>query len=145
MTENGDDTREPVQVARRADLTDELADSRREFARSLDSFRSTAVPDQAVNDTSKLQIYSIEQERADGGICVVRCIGGVARVGQTFVARGEEPSRTSQRYVLKRIDRYNRTVEFFDPPHTARVHLSSRPLAGLSEGSVLVSCDEKSL
>ncbi|MFE0771737.1 hypothetical protein [Streptomyces sp. NPDC058861] len=96
-------------------------------------------------ETSKLQIYSVEQDSADGSICVVRCIGGVARVGQIFVAQGEESDRPSQRYTLERIDRYNRRVEFFDPPHNARVHLSGRPLAGLSEGSILVSLEEKSL
>ncbi|MGA5063544.1 hypothetical protein ACPB9E_07115 [Streptomyces exfoliatus] len=94
-------------------------------------------------DTSKLQIYSIERENADGGVCIVRCIGGIARIGQDFLKQGEEPEATIRRFTLNRIVRYSRNVEFFDPPHNARVHLTGRSLDGLSEGSVLVSFDEE--
>ncbi|MFD3532868.1 hypothetical protein [Streptomyces sp. NPDC058664] len=94
-------------------------------------------------ETSKLQIYSIEQENADGGVCVVRCIGGIARVGQNFLEQGEEPESSTRHFTLNRIVRYSRDVELFDPPHNARVHLTGRPLAGLGEGSVLVPFDEE--
>ncbi|MEU1867088.1 hypothetical protein [Streptomyces gardneri] len=94
-------------------------------------------------DNSRLQIYSIEQENTHGGVCIVRCIGGIARVGQMFLVEGEESGRSGSRFTLDQIDRYNRQVDFFDPPHNARVHLSGRPVAGLNEGSVLVSINEE--
>ncbi|WP_251067317.1 hypothetical protein [Streptomyces sp. ISL-36] len=90
---------------------------------------------------SRLQIYSIEFEDSDGGVCIVRCIGGIARVGQIFVAEEETLEQSVPQLTLNQIERYNRQVEFFDPPHNARVHLSGGPLAGLREGSVLVSLD----
>ncbi|MEV5337940.1 hypothetical protein AB0K93_05555 [Streptomyces sp. NPDC052676] len=40
---------------------------------------------------------------------------------------------------LDRINRYERTTDFVDPPHTARVHLSGEAVAGLRRGVVLTS------
>lgn len=93
-----------------------------------------------MSEFSKLQVYSVEQERPDGGTCVVRCIEGVVRVGQVFQLEGGEGSEEILKTLtLDRIERYGRFVEFFDPPHNALVHLSGGPLAPLRYGDVLAS------
>ncbi|MEV7519185.1 hypothetical protein [Streptomyces sp. NPDC091371] len=81
---------------------------------------------------AELQVYSVEEADVTGGVCVVRCVGGVARAGQVF-AVGE------LRLWLRRIERYGRPVAFFDAGHTAKVHLTGAVVALLSRGQVLTS------
>ncbi|MFB7605898.1 hypothetical protein [Streptomyces gardneri] len=85
----------------------------------------------------------MEQDRLDGGVCVVRCIGGIARVGQRFRLEDDwRTGRPSSVLVLARIERYGRSVDFLDPAHSALIHLSGGPLTRLWWGSVLVSYAE---
>ncbi|MER6387681.1 hypothetical protein ACFXEL_02665 [Streptomyces sp. NPDC059382] len=79
---------------------------------------------------AELQVYSVERADVTGGVCVVRCIGGVARAGQVY-AVGD------LRIGLRRIERYGRTVGFFDAGHVARVHLTGAVVALLGRGQVL--------
>ncbi|MFG2876044.1 hypothetical protein ACGFYU_13730 [Streptomyces sp. NPDC048337] len=81
---------------------------------------------------AELQVYSVEEADATGGVCVVRCIGGVARAGQVYAA-GE------LRLGLRRIERYGRSVGFFDAGHMAKVHLTGAVVALLTRGQVLTS------
>ncbi|MGR4881556.1 hypothetical protein ACIPUC_19405 [Streptomyces sp. LARHCF249] len=81
---------------------------------------------------AELQVYSVEEADVTGGVCVVRCVGGVARAGQVY-AVGE------LRLGLRRIERYGRTVGFFDAGHVAKVHLTGAVVALLSRGQVLTS------
>lgn len=81
---------------------------------------------------AELQVYSVEEADVTGGVCVVRCVGGVARAGQVY-AVGE------LRLGLRRIERYGRTVGFFGAGHVAKVHLTGAVVALLSRGQVLTS------
>ncbi|MFF9050975.1 hypothetical protein ACF09Z_07405 [Streptomyces erythrochromogenes] len=81
---------------------------------------------------AELQVYSVEEADVTGGVCVVRCIGGVARAGQVY-AVGES------RMGLRHIERYGRPVGSFDAGHTAKVHFSGAMVALLSRGQVLTS------
>ncbi|MCY0924635.1 hypothetical protein OTB20_00050 [Streptomyces sp. H27-H1] len=79
---------------------------------------------------AELQVYAVETADATGGVCVVRCVGGVARAGQVYAA-GE------LRVGLRRIERYGRVAESVDAGHTARVHLTGAVVALLARGQVL--------
>ncbi|MFJ6797602.1 hypothetical protein [Streptomyces sp. NPDC091268] len=81
---------------------------------------------------AELQVYCVEEADVTGGVCVVRCVGGVARAGQVY-AVGE------LRLGLRRIERHGRPVGFFDAGHVAKVHLSGAVVALLSRGQVLTS------
>ncbi|MEU8773218.1 hypothetical protein [Streptomyces sp. NPDC048606] len=81
---------------------------------------------------AELQVYAVEESDAGGGVCLVRCVGGVARTGQVYAA-GE------YRVWLRAMERYGRTVDFFDAGHTARVRLAGPVVALLSRGQVLTS------
>ncbi|MFD3676145.1 hypothetical protein [Streptomyces sp. NPDC058613] len=81
---------------------------------------------------AELQVYSVEEADVTGGVCVVRCVGGVARAGQVYAA-GE------LRLGLRRIERYGRTVGSFGAGHIARVHLTGAVVALLSRGQVLTA------
>ncbi|QES21170.1 hypothetical protein DEJ46_20340 [Streptomyces venezuelae] len=82
-----------------------------------------------------LQIYSVEQDSPDGGVCIARCIGGIVRTGQSFaLEEGDDP----RRFTVDRIEKYGRAMEFMDPPHSLLAHLSGGPLTGLGYGDVLV-------
>ncbi|MFD6281342.1 hypothetical protein ACFWFI_38120 [Streptomyces sp. NPDC060209] len=85
-----------------------------------------------------MQIYEVESADDLGGVCLARCVGGTARVGQAFVpdstAEGLPPEL---RVTLTRIERYGRGVGLFDPPHTARLTLTGRGVSALSRGSVI--------
>ncbi|WP_267033920.1 hypothetical protein [Streptomyces sp. NBC_00091] len=81
---------------------------------------------------AELQVYAVEEADVTGGVCLVRCVGGVARAGQVYAA-GES------RVWLRGIERYGRAVDFFDAGHTARVRLAGAVVALLSRGQVLTS------
>ncbi|MET9470253.1 hypothetical protein ABZY44_36765 [Streptomyces sp. NPDC006544] len=79
---------------------------------------------------AELQVYAVEAADVTGGVCLVRCVGGVGRAGQVYAA-GE------LRLGLRRIERYGRSVESFDAGHTAKVHLTGPVVALLARGQVL--------
>ncbi|MCM1965682.1 hypothetical protein [Streptomyces sp. G1] len=79
---------------------------------------------------AELQVCAVEAADVTGGVCVVRCIGGVARAGQAYAA-GELRTR------LRGIERYGRTVGSFDAGHVAKVHLTGPVVALLARGQVL--------
>lgn len=79
---------------------------------------------------AELQVYAVETADVTGGVCLVRCVGGVARAGQVYAA-GE------LRLGLRRIERYGRAVEYFDAGHMAKVHLTGAVVALLARGQVL--------
>ncbi|MFD7557368.1 hypothetical protein [Streptomyces sp. NPDC059533] len=81
---------------------------------------------------AELQVYSVEEADVTGGVCVVRCVGGVARAGQVY-AVGE------LRLWLRGIERYGRPVGSFDAGHTATVRLTGAVVGLLSRGQVLTS------
>lgn len=82
----------------------------------------------------ELQIYSVVEHGPDGGVCVVRCVGGVLRPRQVYAARG-----LTGTVRLDRVEKYGRPVEFIDPPHSALIHLSGGVLDQLRYGDVLVA------
>ncbi|WP_369145224.1 hypothetical protein [Streptomyces sp. R44] len=90
---------------------------------------------------SRLQIHEVVGAGdADGGICVIRCIGGLARVGQVFVLeRDQDTIDPEVTLTLHVIEKFRRSLESIGPPHSAAVLLSGGPLEGLREGDVLVS------
>ncbi|MFG2990834.1 hypothetical protein ACGFZK_16365 [Streptomyces sp. NPDC048257] len=81
---------------------------------------------------AELQVYSVEEADVTGGVCVVRCVGGVARAGQVY-AVGES------RIGLRRIERHGRSVGSFDAGHVAKVRLEGAMVALLTRGQVLTS------
>ncbi|MER5306846.1 hypothetical protein ABT034_03460 [Streptomyces sp. NPDC002773] len=87
-----------------------------------------------VPEADELQIYRVVEHGPDGGICVVRCVGGVLRPGQVYTARG-----LTGTVRLDRVEKYGRPVEFIDPPHSALIHLSGGVLDQLRYGDVLVA------
>ncbi|MFE1314313.1 hypothetical protein [Streptomyces sp. NPDC058755] len=81
---------------------------------------------------ARLQIYSVEERDGATATCIVRCVGGVVRVGQRF---GVGPDKVT----LKGILCYERPVDFVDPPHSAKVWLTGRSVGLLEEGSVITA------
>lgn len=79
---------------------------------------------------AELQVYAVQSADATGGVCVVRCVGGVARAGQVYAA-GE------LRLGLRRIERYGRVVGSCDAGHMATVHLTGPVALLLARGQVL--------
>ncbi|WP_327305597.1 hypothetical protein OG730_20480 [Streptomyces sp. NBC_01298] len=79
---------------------------------------------------AELQVCAVESADVTGGVCVVRCIGGVARSGQVFAAG-------ALRTRLRGIERYGRTVGSFDAGHVAKVRLTGPVVALLAPGQVL--------
>lgn len=79
---------------------------------------------------AELQVYRVEQADVTGGVCLVRCVGGVARAGQVYAA-GES------RLWLRGIERHGRHADSFGAGHTARVRLAGAVVALLSRGQVL--------
>lgn len=95
-------------------------------------------------DVGRIQIESVEESSDTGGKCIVRCVGGVPRVGDVFTS--DEISGVGHlkvRITLDRIERYEgRFVEFFDPPHAARIHVSGEGVGLLTRWSVITSAAE---
>jgi hypothetical protein len=87
-------------------------------------------------ERGRIQIYSVEERDASAATCVVRCVGGVVRSGRWF-ADGDGSSPV----LLDWIDRYQRRVDFIDPVHSAKVHLSGEAVAALAKGVVLAEVD----
>ncbi|MGA4955839.1 hypothetical protein [Streptomyces lavendulocolor] len=93
---------------------------------------------------SRLQVDSVEEAGERGGTVIVRCVGGLARVGQTYTLEEGAGSGTgAPHFVLNRIERYPGVfVDVFGPPHAARVHVSGASPASLSRGVVIISKDD---
>ncbi|MFD3609448.1 hypothetical protein ACFWXA_15470 [Streptomyces atroolivaceus] len=84
------------------------------------------------------QIYEVESAGDLEGVCLARCIGGVARVGQAYVPAGTaEGLPADLRSTLTRIERHGRSAGLPDPPHTARITLTGRGVAAPGRGTVL--------
>ncbi|MFE6835443.1 hypothetical protein ACFVFI_11495 [Streptomyces sp. NPDC057705] len=81
---------------------------------------------------AELQVYSVEEADVTGGVCVVRCVGGVARAGQVY-AVGES------RIGLRHIERHGMPVASFDAGHVAKVRFTGAMVALLTRGQVLTS------
>lgn len=92
---------------------------------------------------TKLQIYSVEEDLPDGGVCIVRCIEGVASIGQSFTLERESAEKGApDTLTLKKINRYGQFVESLPLAHSAKIHLSGGPLSGLRYGDILLCrCD----
>ncbi|MFJ5519854.1 hypothetical protein ACIQB4_22705 [Streptomyces griseoluteus] len=82
-----------------------------------------------MNSAARLQIHSVEHEGLDRAVCVVRCVGGTARVGQQYAGP----------MTLDSIVRYGREVEVLDPPHSAKVRLSGAGVRALERGAVVTA------
>lgn len=102
------------------------------FAHALEDL----LRDQVI-ESSRLQIYEVESSSELGGVCIARCVGGVVRPGQTFVPVGISEESAEGYVTLTAIERYGENVDFFDPPHSARVHFSGRSVGNLIRGSIL--------
>jgi hypothetical protein len=94
----------------------------------------------ADQNPGQLQIYEVEEADSRSATCVVRCVGGVVRPGQRFDAGSatEDPNATLQ-VTLEWINRYGRFVDFFDPPHNAKVYLTGDGVALLKAGLTITS------
>ncbi|MFC7792994.1 hypothetical protein [Streptomyces cinereoruber] len=88
-------------------------------------------------EADRLQMHHAFDHGPDGGVCVVRCVGGRPRVGQFFAAKGLTGTLR-----LDRIKQYDVPVTPLTPPHSAKVHLSGGPLVQLRYEDVLVSVPE---
>lgn len=99
-------------------------------------------PVHMVGPQSRIHIVSVELQLDDQLICVARCVGGVVRVGQIFAHEpsGEVGDGYFPLLTLERINRYGRSVEFFDAPHSAEIALSvvGSPV-GLDADAILIS------
>ncbi|MEV7843847.1 MULTISPECIES: hypothetical protein [Streptomyces] len=90
-----------------------------------------------------MQIYAAESATDRDRAFIVRCVGGIVRVGRTFVPdRGDETLPPGLRVTLTGIERYRRSVGSFDPPHTARVTLTGPSADALVRGSVIVEASD---
>jgi hypothetical protein len=91
------------------------------------------------NEVAKLQIFSVEEKGSTTATCIVRCVGGVVRVGQRFhIGSGVDSSGEGSGITLDRIDRYGRQMDFIDPPHNAKVYFSGEGVDFLESGMVLI-------
>lgn len=90
--------------------------------------------------TGKLQIYSVEEREATTAVCIVRCVGGVVRTGQTFtIGTTSDATHSSSSMTLDWINRYEQLVDFVSPPHSAKVRLSGHGIAALERGVIISS------
>ncbi|MEU9111849.1 hypothetical protein AB0D04_08675 [Streptomyces sp. NPDC048483] len=91
-------------------------------------------------DPGRLQIHTVESTDGTAARCVVRCVGGTVRPGETFtVARSPAGDDTPVHLTLTRINRYGHQVALVDPPHSALVDLSGAGTRTLVRGTVLTA------
>jgi hypothetical protein len=95
----------------------------------------------AATPAGELQIHSVEVCGPGEAVCVVRCVGGVPRVGHEFsVPAASGGAQEFLPVTLECIERYaNVFVEFFGPPHAARVRLSGPGAPELIPGVTICS------
>lgn len=87
----------------------------------------------------RIGIEVVEQVAGDQAFCAVRSLAGTVSVGQVFdrlEGPGGEVRSVSLR--LTEITRYDRSIEFVDPPHIARVGLTGTGVGELAQGTFLV-------
>jgi len=95
-------------------------------------------------NAGKLQIYSVEERDSAGATCIVRCVGGIARVGQQFdVASAVDSSGNVSSVTLDWLKRYERPMDFVDPPHNAKVHFSGAGVTMLKAGVIVTSVESR--
>ncbi|MET9757599.1 hypothetical protein ABZ016_00845 [Streptomyces sp. NPDC006372] len=93
-------------------------------------------------DPGKLQIYAVEAMAPLSATCIVRCVGGLVRPGRRFsIGSADEVSGERFHIMLNWIDRYEHRVDYFDPPHSARVHFSGSGAFLLKKGLTIISVD----
>ncbi|MFE8946783.1 hypothetical protein [Streptomyces sp. NPDC007856] len=91
-------------------------------------------------DTARLQIYSVEERTTTTAVCVVRCVGGIARTGQQFSSSAVVDANVHEGYMrLDWILRYEKPADFLEPPHNAKVHLSGKGIDELKRRVILIS------
>ncbi|MGW1912400.1 hypothetical protein ACWCQS_17185 [Streptomyces sp. NPDC002076] len=91
-------------------------------------------------DTARLQVYSVEARTTTTAVCVVRCVDGIARTGQKFSSSAVVDANARQDYMtLDWIRHYEKPVDFLEPPHNAKVHLSGKGIDELKRGVILDS------
>ncbi|UFR02615.1 hypothetical protein KBP30_16130 [Streptomyces sp. Go40/10] len=89
---------------------------------------------------ARLRIHSVADRGATAVTCVVRCVGGVVRVGQRFgVGPGAGTGDDAPLVALEGILRYGRPVDFVDPPHSAQVRLTGDAVAMVAPGHVITA------
>ncbi len=90
-------------------------------------------------DFGLIQIISVESRSSNDCVCVVRCVGGAPRIGQHFTLE-EAPTVGPVLPILKLewINRYGQHVDFFDPPHGAKILLSGADPHGLVRKGVVL-------
>ncbi|MER8029069.1 hypothetical protein ABTZ78_08920 [Streptomyces bauhiniae] len=91
-------------------------------------------------DAARLQIYSSEQDDRGGVSCVVRCVGGIACVGQDFYFTASEPGVDAHSPIrLERILRYEKLADSLESPHSAKVYLLGEGGARLERGVIITT------
>jgi hypothetical protein len=94
----------------------------------------------ADSTAGKLQIYEVEESTATAVTCIVRCVAGVVRTGQHFSIDSDTGSNViAAPLILDWINRYERLVDFIDPPHSAKVHMSGEVVGTLERGATLTA------
>jgi hypothetical protein len=94
----------------------------------------------ADSTAGKLQIYEVEERTATAVTCIVRCVAGVVRTGQHFSIDSDACSNMiAAPLILDWINRYERLVDFIDPPHGAKVHISGEVVGTLERGATLTA------
>ncbi|GGV66310.1 hypothetical protein GCM10010228_18860 [Streptomyces massasporeus] len=91
-------------------------------------------------ESGKLQLYAVEEMQTLSATYIVRCVGGRVHTGRRFTVESADGRSGEGFHVeLDWIDRYGQYVEFVDPPHNARVHLSGSGVSGLRKGLTIIS------
>lgn len=90
--------------------------------------------------TEMLQLHSMVNASGRSGTCIMRCIAGVVHVGDAFTTAENAPSTATTLLSIEKIERYHEVfVEFFDPPHAAKVHFSGPGAQSLKHGDILIA------
>ncbi|MFG3013443.1 hypothetical protein ACGFZB_23805 [Streptomyces cinerochromogenes] len=89
---------------------------------------------------ARLQVHSVADRDATTVTCVVRCVGGVVRVGQRFgVGPDAGTGDDAPLVTLEGILRYGRPVDFVDAPHSAEVRLTGDAVVMVAPGHVVTA------
>ncbi|MER5279865.1 hypothetical protein ABT025_29580 [Streptomyces sp. NPDC002809] len=90
--------------------------------------------------SGELQIYSVEGSGGAVATCIVRCVGGVVRVGQQFRTRPTgDVTGDPVLLNLDWINCYETMMDFLHPPYGAVVQLSGSGVESLKRGVILAS------
>jgi len=76
-----------------------------------------------------LQVERVELLSDDGVVCIVRCLSGSVKVGDTV--RVLDPDGDARSVIgtqmISNLWRYDRPVDFVDTPHVAKVSIGGSP------------------